>query len=192
MNDSFATQGTAVFVDRDGTLNHDNGYITSPDQLVLFPGVPESIARLNHIGVKVIMVTNQSAIARGMMTLKDLENIHARLVMLMKPFGASIDAIFSCPHHPQDGCGCRKPKAGLIDQAVRRFSLDVSQCYLVGDKHSDLVAAQNAAVPGILVLTSPYAMEALKARDEGQLLIDYVADTFVQAVDWIEQHLLKR
>jgi histidinol-phosphate phosphatase family protein len=192
MNDSFATQGTAVFVDRDGTLNHDNGYITSPDQLVLFPRVPESIARLNHIGVKVIMVTNQSAIARGMMTLKDLENIHARLAMQMKPFGASIDAIFSCPHHPQDGCGCRKPKAGLIDQAVRRFSLDVSQCYLVGDKHSDLAAAQNAAVPGILVLTSPYAMEALKARDEGQLLFDYVADTFVQAVDWIEQHLLKR
>jgi histidinol-phosphate phosphatase family protein len=183
--------GTAVFVDRDGTLNQDSGYVTSPEQLVLFPGVPEAIARLNDLGIKVIMVTNQSAIGRGMMTMQDLENIHARLDTLIRPFGASIDGIFSCPHHPQDHCVCRKPNTGLIYEAVDRFSLDLSRCYLVGDKLSDLEVAQKVAVPGILVLTSPYSACALQARDQGQVSIEYVADSFAQAVVWIEQDLLK-
>ncbi len=192
MKDFSVQPGTAVFVDRDGTLNYDSGYVISPEQLVLFPGVPEAIARLNQLGVMVIMVTNQSAIGRGMMTMEELENIHARLAALIQPYGASIDAIFSCPHHPQDGCGCRKPNTGLIDQAVDRFSLDLSHCYLVGDKRSDLEVAQKVAVPGVLVMTSPYSLRAVQARDEGQVAIEYVADTFIQAVAWIEDNLLKR
>jgi histidinol-phosphate phosphatase family protein len=192
MKDFSVQPGTAVFVDRDGTLNYDSGYVISPEQLVLFPGVPEAIARLNQLGVMVIMVTNQSAIGRGMMTMEELENIHARLAALIRPYGASIDAIFSCPHHPQDGCGCRKPNTGLIDQAVDRFSLDLSHCYLVGDKRSDLEVAQKVAVPGVLVMTSPYSLRAVQARDEGQVAIEYVADTFTQAVAWIEDNLLKR
>jgi len=192
MKDFSVQPGTAVFVDRDGTLNYDSGYVISPEQLVLFPGVPEAIARLNQLGVMVIMVTNQSAIGRGMMTMEELENIHARLAALIRPYGASIDAIFSCPHHPQDGCGCRKPNTGLIDQAVDRFSLDLSHCYLVGDKRSDLEVAQKVAVPGVLVMTSPYSLRAVQARDEGQVAIEYVADTFTQAVAWIEDKLLKR
>jgi len=184
--------GTAVFVDRDGTLNQDSGYVTSPDQLVLFPGVPEAIARLNQLGVLVLMVTNQSAIGRGMMTIEDLESIHVRLASLIRPYGASIDGFFSCPHHPHDGCGCRKPERGLIDQAVDRFSLDLSKCYLVGDKRSDLEVAQKVAIPGVLVLTSPYSKGAIQARDEGQVSIEHVAESFAQAVDWIEQDLLKR
>lgn len=184
--------GTAVFVDRDGTLNQDSGYVTSPDQLILFPEVPQAIARLNQLGVLVLMVTNQSAIGRGMMTMEDLANIHGRLAALIRPYGARIDGIFSCPHHPQDDCGCRKPKRGLIDQAVDRFSLDLSKCYLVGDKRIDLEVAQKVAVPGVLVMTSPYSKGALQARDEGQVAIEHVAETFAQAVDWIEQHLMKR
>ena len=184
-------RGMAVFVDRDGTLNHDNGYIISPGQLVLFPGVPEAIARLNQLGVMVIMVTNQSAIGRGMMTMEDLENIHARLAELLRPYGAILDGIFCCPHHPRDGCGCRKPKTGLIEQAVARYSLELSQCYLVGDKRSDLEAAQQVGVPGVLVMTSPYSKAAVQARDEGQVAIEYVAETFTQAVAWIEQQVVK-
>jgi heptosyltransferase-2 len=184
--------GTAIFVDRDGTLNYDTGYVTSPEQLILFPGVPEAIARLNQLGVLVIMVTNQSAIGRGMMTIEDLKNIHARLAALLRPHGARIDGIFSCPHHPEDGCECRKPKTGLIHQALDRFSLDVSQCYLVGDKRSDLEVAQRIAMPGVLVMTSPYSAGAVKARDEGHLPIAYVAGTFAQAAGWIEQNLLQR
>ncbi|PJA78510.1 MAG: HAD family hydrolase [Nitrospirae bacterium CG_4_9_14_3_um_filter_51_5] len=192
MSDVFAATGTAVFLDRDGTLNHDTGYVTSPEQLVLFPGVPEALARLNHLGVMVLLVTNQSAIGRGMMTLEGLESIHARLAELIRPYGASIDGIFFCPHLPQDGCGCRKPKAGLIDQAVNRFALDLSQCYLVGDKRSDLEVARTVAVPGVLVMTSSYSADVVKARDQGQVPIEYVADSFVDAVDWIEQQIATR
>jgi histidinol-phosphate phosphatase family protein len=187
MKEGSVPAGTAVFVDRDGTLNYDHGYIISPQQLVLLPGVPEAIARLNQLGAMVIVVTNQSAIGRGMMTTEDLTNIHARLTALLRPYGARIDGIFSCPHHPQDGCGCRKPNIGLIDQAVDRFSLDLSKCYLVGDKRSDLEVAQKIAIPGILVMTSSYSTGAIQARDEGKVPIDYVADTLGQAVVWIEQ-----
>ena len=191
MKDITIPPGTAIFVDRDGTLNQDSGYVTTPEQLVLFPGVPEAIARLNQLGALVIMVTNQSAIGRGMMTLDDLEAIHTRLSALIRPYGASIDGIFSCPHRPQDGCECRKPNTGLIDQAVDRFALDLSRCYLVGDKRSDLEVAQKVAVPGVLVMTSPYSAEAVIARDEGKVPIEYVANTFAQAVVWIEQDMRK-
>jgi histidinol-phosphate phosphatase family protein len=192
MRDVFAPPGTAVFLDRDGTLNFDAGYVTSPEQLVLFPGVPEAIARLNHLGAMVLLVTNQSAIGRGMMTIEGLESIHERLAELIRPYGARIDGIFFCPHHPQDGCECRKPKAGLIDQAVNRFALDLSQCYLVGDKRSDLETAHTASVPGVLVMTSSYSADVVRARDAGQVPIDYVADSFVDAVDWIERQITTR
>lgn len=178
--------GTAVFLDRDGTLNYDDGYVTSPEQLVLFPGVPDAIARLNALGVLVILVTNQSAIGRGLMSSNDLTNIHARLSALIRPYGATIDAFFTCPHHPRDECGCRKPRTGLIDQAVDRFSLDVSKCAFVGDKRSDMEAAWKVGIPGVLVKTSPYSAEALQARDDGQVSIAHVADNFAHAVDWIE------
>ncbi|MCA9453571.1 MAG: HAD-IIIA family hydrolase, partial [Nitrospira sp.] len=93
MKNESAARGTAVFLDRDGTLNHDTGYVTSPEQLVLFPGVPEAIARLNRLGAMVLLVTNQSAIGRGMMTIEGLESIHERLAELIRPSGARIDGI---------------------------------------------------------------------------------------------------
>jgi histidinol-phosphate phosphatase family protein len=192
MKGTLAPPGTAVFVDRDGTLNHDNGYVTSPEQLVVFPGVAKAIARLNHYGVKVILVTNQSAVGRGLMTSQVLSDIHERLAALIKPYGAALDAIFTCPHHPQEGCGCRKPKAGLIYQAVDRFSLDLASCFLVGDKRSDMEAAHKVGIPGVLVMTSPYSEQTLQARDEGQVPIAHVAETFVQAVEWIEERIVKR
>ncbi len=93
VNDS-TLSGAAVFVDRDGTLNDDRGYLTSPDQLMLLPGVPEGIAKLNHMGVLVVMVTNQSAIGRGLMTFDDLQKIHVKLADLLRPYEASLDGIF--------------------------------------------------------------------------------------------------
>ena len=181
--------GVAVLVDRDGTLNQDLGYVTSPDQLVLFPGVPEAIFRLNQLGALVIMITNQSAIGRGMMTVDTLQRIHEAFADLLHPCGARIDGIFFCPHHPQDGCHCRKPAVGLIQQAEKQFSLDLTRCFFVGDKRSDLEAAQKIGVPGVLVMTSSYSEQALKARDLGQLSIAHVAATFVESVSWIEQEM---
>ena len=187
-----SASGAAVFLDRDGTLNDDRGYLTSPDQLTLLPGVPEGIARLNDIGVLVIIVTNQSAIGRGLMTFEDLQKIHDKLTDLLIPYQASLDEIFSCPHRPEEGCFCRKPSPGLLHQAAEHFSLDLSRCFFVGDKRSDLEAAQKVSVPGVLVMTSQYSQAALEARDKGLVQIEYVAQTFTQAVGWIEGKIRPR
>ena len=184
-------QNIAVFLDRDGTLNEDRGYVTSPEQLVIFSGVPEAIARLNQMGVRVILVTNQSAIGRGLLTIHDLQHIHQELMDLLRAHGGHIDEVYVCPHRPDEGCACRKPQVAMIKQAAERFSLDLSQCFFVGDKWSDLEAAHKAGVPGVLVMSSVYSEAVIKARDDGQFPIAHVAQTFVQAVDWIERELLE-
>ena len=182
----------AVFLDRDGTLNEDRGYVTSPEQLVIFSGVPEALARLNQLGAKVILVTNQSAIGRGFMTTHDLESIHQKLADLLRAHGGHIDEVYVCPHHPDEGCACRKPHAAMIKEAAERFSLDLSQCFFVGDKCSDLETAHKAGVTGVLVMSSVYSEAAVKARDNGEFPIAHVAQTFVHAVDWIERELMGR
>ena len=185
------SKGIAVFVDRDGTLNDDRGYVTSPEQLVVFPGVPDALARVNHLGAKVILVTNQSAIGRGFMTAEDLQRIHQKLEDLLRVHDGHIDAVYYCPHHPNEDCACRKPNIAMIQQAAKEFSLDLSRCYFVGDKSSDLEAAHRAGVPGVLVMSSNYSSAAVKASDLGQFPIAHKAESFVQAVDWIERDLLQ-
>lgn len=179
----------AVFLDRDGTINEDRGYVTSVEEFVLFPEVGESIARLNHLGFPVLVVTNQSAIGRGLMTEQDLTGIHEHLSCCLKRVGAHVDAFYFCPHQPADRCGCRKPQPGMIHRAVLEFSLDAAGCYLIGDKPSDLEAAQASGIRGVLVKTSPYAQQALDAFEAGQLSIAHVAENFPHAVDWIIQEL---
>jgi heptosyltransferase-2 len=182
----------AVFVDRDGTLNEDHGYVTSPEQLVLFPAVPQALARLNRLGARVILLTNQSAIGRGYMTEADLQRIHQKLEDLLSAHEGKIDAVYFCPHHPEEGCACRKPNIAMIQKAARDFSLDLSLCYVVGDKCSDLEAAHRAGVQGVLVMSSEYSAAAVRENEVGQLPIAHVADSFVQAADWIEQDVLQR
>ena len=191
MNHAVATP-IAVFLDRDGTLNEDCGYVTTPEQLVLFPGVPQALARFNQMGVRVILVTNQSAIGRGFMTAQDLERIHEKLDSLLDVGYGKLDAVYFCPHHPNDGCLCRKPGVAMIQQAAKEFSLDVSQCYLVGDKASDLEAAYNAGMKGVLVMSSDYSQAAVTASHLGRFPIAHIAQSFVQAVDWIEGDLSER
>ena len=190
--DKSLRKNIAVFLDRDGTLNENSGYVTVPEQLILFSGVPKALARLNQLGVQVILVTNQSAIGRGWLTPEGLQGIHQRLADLLRVQGGSIDDVFFCPHRPDEGCACRKPEAAMITQAAERYSLDLSQSFFVGDKSSDLEAAHRAGVPGVLVMTSDHSEDALKARDDGQFSIVHVAQTFVHAVDWIEKELLGR
>jgi histidinol-phosphate phosphatase family protein len=192
MMDIQLRQNVAVFLDRDGTLNEDRGYVTSPEQLVLFSGVPEALARLNQLGVQVILVTNQSAIGRGLMTTHDLQHIHQKLIDLLGGHEGRIDEVYVCPHRPDEGCACRKPQVAMIKQAAERFSLDLSQCFFVGDKCSDLEVAHKAGVTGVLVLSCVYSEAAVKARDNGEFPIAHVAQTFVDAVDWIESELLGR
>ncbi len=186
----FMLPSIAVFLDRDGTLNKDDGYITVPEQLELFPGVSKALARLNQLGVSVILVTNQSAIGRGFMTAEDLRRIHQKLENLLKADGGKLDAVYYCPHHPSDGCLCRKPGVAMIQQAIKDFSLDVSQCYFVGDKDSDLEAAYRAGVKGVLVMTSEYSEAAIRASKRGQFPIAHETPSLVEAVDWIERDLI--
>ncbi len=143
----------AVFLDRDGTINEEMGYINHLSRLVLLPHSAAGIRRLNEAGLKVVVVTNQSGVARGYFPPSLVDQVHDRLRRLLADQGAHLGAIYSCLHGPGDGCSCRKPKPGLILQASRDLDLDLSRSYLVGDRYMDIQTAGNAGVKGILVLT---------------------------------------
>ena len=143
----------AVFLDRDGTVNEEMGYINHLSRFVLLPGTAAAVRRLNEAGLKVVVVTNQSGAARGYFPLSLVEEVHAYLRDLLAQEGAHLDAIYTCLHGPQDGCGCRKPQPGLILQAAAELNLDLGSSYLVGDRYKDLQTGAKAGVKGILVLT---------------------------------------
>lgn len=163
---SFSTPQPAVFLDRDGTLVREvcaHG-LSSPDQLELLPGAAAAVHELNHLGFRVVVVTNQPVIAKGMCNEADLQVIHNKLETLLGREHAFLDRIYHCPHHPDRGfagerpelkvvCACRKPLPGLIQQAVRELNLDLSASWLVGDTTTDIETAANAGVRSILVRT---------------------------------------
>ena len=177
--------GYTVFLDRDGTLNPDPGYIRSPDQFELFPGAAQALEKLVRAGAKLIVVTNQSGVARGLFSMGELEAIHAKLTRLLGEAGAPLDALYVCPHHPDDSCNCRKPKTGLIDQAVRERAVDLTRSYLIGDHVRDMELAKRVGSRSILVTTGavpPYQVEELKASG---LIPDRVAGSLSEASDWL-------
>ena len=144
-----------VLLDRDGVINQENpgSYILDPEQWVPIPGSAEAIARLREAEIGVIILTNQSAVGRGLLDLSTLESIHLRLKQTLKEAGGDVDGIFFCPHHPDDGCECRKPEAGLIHQAELALGCSLQGAPLIGDQLSDLQAAQRAGCRPILVRT---------------------------------------
>jgi histidinol-phosphate phosphatase family protein len=144
----------AVFLDRDGVVTVEGGeYVTHPDDLRLLPGAAEAIARLTAAGWPVFLFTNQAGVGRGYLTLETLEAIHARLRAEIEAAGGHLTAIYACPHAPEDGCDCRKPKPGLLFQAVAEHGLDLSASYVVGDSPRDIAAAHAAGCRPLLVLT---------------------------------------
>lgn len=148
----------AVFLDRDGVIVDDPGYLDDPDALRLLPGAGRALAALSQAGWKLVIVTNQSGIARGYFTEERLTEIHARLRELLTVLGASLDAIYYCPHHP-DGtvarfareCECRKPQPGLLLAAARDRGLDSTQCWMVGDQAKDIAAGRAVGCRTILI-----------------------------------------
>ena len=174
-----------VFLDRDGTLNHDSGYIASPAELILFPGVVDAIVRLNQGGSRVVLITNQSGIARGLMTEDDLRLVHKKLERELATKGGWLDGIFFCSHHPDDACQCRKPNPGLIHQAVKELDLKLSHSYYVGDKMIDMQLANAVGAKAVLVTTSNYSQEAVRAKEKHEIRVDFVAENFSDAVNWI-------
>lgn len=143
-----------AIIDRDGVINQDSdAFIKSPDEWVPIPGSLEALARLTENGWKVVIATNQSGLARGLFSIETLNAIHAKMRQELTPLGGHVDAIFLCPHGPDDGCDCRKPKPGMLHEIAHRFDVDLTQLPVVGDSLRDLQAAAAAGCQPWLVLT---------------------------------------
>lgn len=148
----------AIFLDRDGTLNPDPGYISNPDDFELFPGVVEALKKLYSAGFLLVIVTNQSGLSRGLIKEEQLQSIHQKLKKILKISGIELAGIYYCPHHPDftyiDGladCECRKPKPGLIYKAIEELEIDPVDSFMIGDKLSDIEAAINAGVSPVFI-----------------------------------------
>src|SRR5580765_6868713 len=178
-------EGVTVFLDRDGTLNYDPGYLKVAAELKLLAGVGPALARLKGSGAKLIVVTNQSGVGRGMLTPKDLEAIHARLQGLLELEGAALDAIYFCPHHPDDGCRCRKPNVGMVERAVSELQLDLQRSYMIGDHARDIQFAHRVGAKAILLTPEPVDAQMLERFKVEQAMPDAMAKSMAEAVDWI-------
>jgi len=143
----------AAFLDRDGTIIRDAGYVDTPDRVELIPGAPEAIRLLNEYGWPVVVVTNQSGIARGYYSMADYEQVRLTIDALLAGYGARIDATFMCPHHPDysEPCDCRKPGTLLYELAAERMGLDAARSWFVGDRLRDVLPARALGGTGVLV-----------------------------------------
>lgn len=182
ITDHLSLKGVTIFLDRDGTLNPDPGYISSPEQFELFPGVPKALARLARAGAQLVLVTNQSGIGRGYFSAVDLEQIHAKLQRLVGEAGVSFAGMYFCPHRPDETCHCRKPETGMVEQAVKELPIDLSRSYLVGDHAKDMEMARRVGAKRVLVKTKvPGSPE-----EDGECgASDAVVSSLSDAAEWI-------
>jgi len=141
----------AVFLDRDGTVVHDRGYADSADAMELLPGAGEALAALRDADFALVLITNQAGVGRGYFSEEVVHAQHQRIAELLATHGVAFDAIEYCPHHPDDGCDCRKPRPGMIERAARRLGIDVRRSFMVGDKVSDVEAGRAAGCISVLV-----------------------------------------
>jgi len=180
----------AVFLDRDGTVNREVDLLRDIKQLRLIPGAAAAIRELNRLGFLVIIITNQPVIARGWVSKRELDRIHALLARRLGRKGAKVDAIYYCPHHPHANlrryrmrCSCRKPNIGLIRKAVKAFKIDVRRSFMIGDSTRDIETGRRAGLKTVLVKTG-YAGKDRKYNVEP----DFVARDMIQAVRFIKKH----
>jgi len=162
----------AVFLDRDGTINTEVGYLNHPDQLELIPRSALAIKLLNEAGFKTVVITNQAGIAKGLLQETLLPEIHQRLSMLLDKEGARIDRFYYCPHHPEAAveqyridCQCRKPFPGLVLQAAAELGIDATRSYVIGDKSCDIELAHNVGARAIMVMTGYGPVELNRLRE---------------------------
>ena len=170
----------AVFLDRDGTINRDVHYCRKIEDFEILPGVPEAIKLLNQNDFKVIVVTNQSGIGRGYFSEAELSCIHRYMEKELEKHGANIDAIFYCPHHPDEDCECRKPKLKLILQAVDKYGIELRLSYMIGDKIRDVTTGKRAGCNTIWLQNSLENLNNMVTMKP-----DYVAPDLLNAVNWI-------
>jgi histidinol-phosphate phosphatase family domain/HAD-superfamily hydrolase, subfamily IIIA len=188
-------KNTAVFLDRDGTINEEVGYLDSLDKFKIIPCAYEAIKLINESGMKAVVISNQAGVARGLFTEDFVKKINKHLQAALRQKKAHIDNFYYCPHHPTEGiepylkvCNCRKPAPGMLLQAAHDLDIDLTRSYLVGDRFRDMEAAKKVGVKGILVKTG-YGQELLQddgpdeATEEGKP--DYIAADILEAVRWI-------
>lgn len=175
----------AVFLDRDGTINEEMGYINHLSRFKVLPQAAPAIRRLNEAGLKVVVVSNQSGLARGYFSAALLEEVHRQLAEVLAAGGARLDAFYLCTHRPDEVCPCRKPKPELILRAARDLDLDLRRSYLVGDRYNDIQTGANAGVKGILVLTGYGRGELEFIGDRAPVQPVYVAQDLEEAAAWI-------
>jgi D-glycero-D-manno-heptose 1,7-bisphosphate phosphatase len=169
----------AVFLDRDGTIDKDVNFCRRPEDFELLPTAGEAVRLLNNHGFKVIVITNQSGIARGYFNEQTLACIHQKMADELGRYTAKLDAVYYCPHHPDDGCNCRKPKTALFRQAAREMDIELGLSYVVGDSSIDIKAGKALGCRTCLVTTGP------KQETDRLSPSDYTADRLVEAAQWI-------
>jgi D-glycero-D-manno-heptose 1,7-bisphosphate phosphatase len=180
----------AVFLDRDGTLIEEVGYLDRIDRLRLFPETVDALRALQRAGLRLIIATNQSGIGQGLFTESFVHDLHAHLTALLAQGGVRLDGIYMCPHHPEaklaayrTACDCRKPASGLLQQAARDLDLDLAGSYMIGDRWRDLLAGQAIGTAGVLVRTG-YGDTEAQAPPAGAAA-DAVVDNLAAAASWI-------
>ncbi len=174
-----------VVLDRDGTIVVDRDHLTDPAELELEAGAAEGLARLSALGLGLVVVTNQSAVGRGLLDLPRLDEIHRSLGDLLRARGVALDGIYACPHLPEDGCACRKPRTALLEHAAREHAFDPAESFVIGDKDCDVELGRRAGATTILVETG-YGRAT--ARDPS-VAPDHVARDLAAAARLIESLL---
>lgn len=175
----------AVFVDRDGTIAEEVGYLNHASRFRIFPFVAAAIRRLNQAAWPVVVVTNQSGVGRGYFPESLLHEVHELMKKQLSEAGATIDGIYYCPHTSADNCSCRKPKTGMLDRAAREHAIDLSRSVVVGDRYGDIELARYAYARGVLVRTGYGEGELTWHAAKWPAQPDFVAQDFSEATDWI-------
>jgi D,D-heptose 1,7-bisphosphate phosphatase len=195
-------KNAAVFLDRDGTINEEVGYLDSIDKLNLFPNAAEAIRLINESGMKAVVMTNQSGVAKGYFTEEFVRTVHERIQEMLREEDAFIDAFYYCPHHQTEGvgvylqsCACRKPEVGMLIEASKALDIDLRSSYTVGDMLKDIQVACTVGARGILVKTG-YGLNTIEkdlASESSEICQpSYIAEDVLDAVKWIIKDRKKR
>jgi D-glycero-D-manno-heptose 1,7-bisphosphate phosphatase len=175
----------AVFLDRDGTIAEEVGYLNHASRFRMFPFVAAAVRRLNEADLPVIVVTNQSGVGRGYFPESLVRTVNELMTQQFAAAQARIDAIYYCPHTSNDGCECRKPETGMLERAAREHSLDLRRSFVVGDRYGDVELARNAQARSVLVRTGYGEGELAWHSAKWSEQPDFVAEDLREATDWI-------
>ncbi|MCD6460404.1 HAD family hydrolase [bacterium] len=175
---------SALFLDRDGTIIHDQGYLSDTDQIKFYGGVLEKIALLKDKGFKIFIVTNQSGVGRGYFSEKKLKIIHKHLLKLMNDNNAGVDGLRYCPHTPDDKCDCRKPNPKMVLSLAEEFNIDLGKSFFIGDKTQDVSTGKNSHCKTVLI-THGKSRNELCAKGDEWAEPDFLADTPAEALGYV-------